>query len=249
MRDEQQGADVSALRAARGHVADTLKRQLTEMIWSGALVAGERLPPERALMQRFGVSRSVVREAINELSSRGLLKTRPGFRPIVSKPDYGTAMTSMGTVVSKLIADDPDGMRNLFETRMFLEAALARKAAVSARREDIQRLETALARNREAIGTRGQFEMTDAAFHHALYEIPRNPVFPIIHRAYVAWLYDHWRQIETTEKIDRMNYGGHEAIFTAIVDRDPEEAERAVERHLTMAWEQVRATFAFPDRR
>lgn len=249
MSDEERmaGSEVAAGSGEAGarRVSESVRRELTEMIWSGKLPAGERLPPERELMQRFGVSRSVVREAINDLSSRGLLKTRPGFRPIVSKPDYESALGSMGQMVTNLIANDEQGVWNLFETRMFLEAALARLAASSARREDIQRLEAALARNREAVGKRGEFELTDIAFHHVLYEIPRNPIYPAVHRAYVAWLYDRWRQIEVTEEIDRMNYAGHEAIFRAIVDRDPEAAEQAVRRHLTAAWEYVRATFKY----
>lgn len=252
MSDEERQTDVdgafpaSADRGVR-RVSEGVKRHLTELIWSGELVAGDRLPPERALMQRFGVSRSVVREAINDLSSRGLLKTRPGFRPIVSKPDYDSALGTMGQVVSNLIANDEQGVWNLFETRMFLEAALARSAAASARREDIQRLEAALIRNREAIGKRGEFELTDVAFHNALYEIPRNPIYPVVHRAYVAWLYERWRQIEANDELDRMNYAGHEAIFRAIVDRDPDAAELALRRHLTAAWEYVRVTFKFKD--
>ncbi|MGJ7511173.1 GntR family transcriptional regulator [Variovorax sp. GT1P44] len=235
-------ADIGARR-----VSESVKRRLTEMIWSGELVAGERLPPERTLMERLGVSRSVVREAINDLSSRGLLKTRPGFRPIVSKPDYDSALGAMGQVVSNMLADDERGVWNLFETRMFLEAALARSAAASARCEDIQRLKAALVRNREAIGKRGEFELTDVDFHNALYEIPRNPIYPVVHRAYVAWLYERWRQIEANDELDRINYAGHEAIFMAIVNRDPDAAELALRRHLTLAWEYVRVTFRYKD--
>lgn len=235
-------AQISVRSSAR-RVSDSVRSRLTEMIWSGALSQGERLPTERTLMQQFAVSRAVIREAISELSIRGLLRTRPGYRPIISKPDYGSAFGSMGLIVSNMVAADEQGVWNLFETRMFLEAALARSAAVNARREDIQQLSGALVRNRQAIGDRGNFELTDSAFHKVLYDIPRNPIFPVVHQSYEAWLYERWRQINADANLDRMNYVSHEAIFQAIVDRDPDAAETALRRHLTAAWELVRSTF------
>lgn len=233
-------------RTPARRVSDSVRSRLTEMIWSGALPQGGRLPTERALMQHFAVSRAVIREAISELSIRGLLKTRPGYRPIISKPDYGSVFGAMDLIVSNMVAADEQAVWNLFETRMFLEAALARSAAVNARREDIQQLSGALVSNRLAIGDRGNFELTDSAFHKVLYDIPRNPIFPVVHNSYEAWLYERWRQINADAALDRMNYVSHEAIFQAIVDRDPDAAETALRRHLTAAWELVRSTFQSP---
>ena len=103
-------------------------------------------------MQHFGVSRTVVREAIAKLAVRGLVEARPGFRPVVRKPDYEAAMDSLGHMVGHLVRDQ-DGVRDLFETRIFMEAALARHAAKSARKEDIDDLRLALERNRKAVAT------------------------------------------------------------------------------------------------
>ncbi|MCP3722420.1 FCD domain-containing protein [Paraburkholderia sp. CNPSo 3272] len=237
--DQSRNLGGSALRAPE------VRSQLAAMIQSGTIAVGERLPTERELMVRFGVSRSVVREAITDLSNKGLIKTRPGCRPVVCKPDLESALGALSHFVAQLTTRNEQGIRSLFETRMFMEAALARWAALHARREDIVELEAALAANKAAIGHPGRFEETDIAFHHVFYTMQRNPIFPALHHAYVQWLYHHWRSIVTTPAIDLMNYTGHAAIVSAVIARDPDGAEEAVRRHLNAAWEHVRSTFDF----
>ena len=230
-------------RAGR-RASEALHDRLASVILRGDLAVGNPLPSERELMRQFGVSRSVVRETIIALASQGLLKTRSGYRPLVSKPDYDSALESMDQLIAHLIAEER-GVKNLFDSRVFFEAALARWAALNARKEDIEDLKKKLLCNCESIGVRTVFEATDVAFHDVLYAIPHNPVYPAIHRAYVDWLRKPWSCIESTEEIDLMMYGGHEAISNAIIARDPDLAEEALRRHLNTAWEFVRSNFDF----
>jgi DNA-binding FadR family transcriptional regulator len=230
-------------------LADVVCEELAQMIQSGRIGEGARLPAERDLMHRFGVSRGAVREAIAALASRGLVETRFGHRPIVRKPDYQVAIDRLGTLVSHLVADRT-GAWNLYSSRIFLEAALARWAASHARRDDIEDLRAALEANRGAIGDSARFYETDTAFHAVLYRIPGNPIYPAIHKAYVEWLIQHWRSMRRSAEIDRMNYAGHQAIFEAIAARDADAAEEALRRHLGAAWEFVRSSFLTgPDER
>lgn len=234
-------ADADGRAETSSRPSDVLSERLVGLIAAGELEAGQRLPPERELMQRFGLGRSAVREAIAKLASRGLLITRPGFRPIVRKPGYETALEALGRSVGHLLADE-DGFWNLFESRIFIEGALARHAAAHARREDIAELREALERNRAAIGDSEAFYATDVAFHGVLYRIPRNPIYPVVHQAYVDWLMSHWRRMERSADVDWVNHAGHAAIFDAILARDPDEAEAALRRHLQVAWEFLRTT-------
>ncbi len=231
--------DDHATAAGGRRASDPLSERLAGLIAAGELVAGGRLPSERDLMRRFGVGRSAVRGAIAELAGRGLLATRPGFRPIVRKPGYETALDALGRSVAHLLEDE-DGVWNLFESRILVEAALARHAAAHARREDIEELRGALERNRAAVGDADAFYATDVAFHGVLYKIPRNPIYPVVHQAYVNWLMSHWRRMERSADVDRVNHAGHAAVFEAILARDPDEAEAAMRRHLQVAWEFVR---------
>ena len=235
---------VRQLRGAdpAGRLADVVSEELARMIQSGRLEEGARLPAERDLMQRFGVSRGAVREAIASLASRGLVVTRFGHRPVVRKPDYDLAVDKLGSLVSHLVADRM-GAWNLFKSRIFLEAALARWAAGHARRDHLESFRAALQANRDAIGDASRFYETDITFHAVLYGIPGNPIYPAVHRAYVEWLVQHWRSMKSSAEVDRMNYAGHRAIFEAIAARDPDAAEEAVHRHLGAAWEFVRSTF------
>jgi GntR family transcriptional regulator, sialic acid-inducible nan operon repressor len=240
------GEDRAGIRNGNGRLSDILTDRLSAMIASGELAGGERLPTERELMQRFGVSRSGVREAIANLASRGLLLTRSGYRPIVRRPDYDAALETLGHFVGHLLRDER-GVWNLFESRIFVEAALVRHAAAHAKREDVEELRRALERSHAAIGDSEAFYATDVAFHGVLYRIPRNPIYPAIQKAYVAWLMDHWREMKRSPDVDRLNHAGHVAIVEAIVARDPDEAEGAMRRHLQVAWELVRGTFVGRD--
>jgi DNA-binding FadR family transcriptional regulator len=240
--DQNQESPGRGAEGAVGRRSDAVAAELVRMIQSGAFQEGQRLPAERDLMQRYGVSRSAVREAIVSLANRGLIETRLGHRPIVRKADYEIAVDRVGNIVGHLVVDRK-GVWNLFETRIFIEAALARWAANHARRVDIDDLRAALDENREAIGDSVRFDETDAAFHAVLYRIPGNPIYPAIHKAYVEWLVQHWRSMRRGAGIDQMNHAGHQAIFEAIAARDPDTAEEAMRRHLVAAWEFVRSTF------
>jgi GntR family transcriptional regulator, sialic acid-inducible nan operon repressor len=240
--DQGQGSNRREASAYGGRRSDAVAADLVRIIQSGSLQEGERLPAERDLMQRYGVSRAAVREAIVSLANRGLIETRLGHRPIVRKPDYEIAVDKLGDVVSHLVIDRK-GVWNLFETRIFIECALARWAASHARRDDLEELRAALEANRGAIGDSLVFDETDATFHAVLYRIPGNPIYPAVHKAYVEWLTQHWRSMKRGPDIDHMNYAGHRAIFEAVAQRDPDNAEESMRRHLVAAWEFVRSTF------
>ena len=193
-------------------------------------------------MERFKTSRTVVREAITALSSKGLIETRPRFRPVVRKPGYDTALSSVGSVV-KLLLSEPNGVRTLYETRVFVERALVRDAARSATREGIAELRAALLANYETISDSEAFYRTDVAFHGVLYRIPQNPIFPAVHEAYTSWLAPHWERMPRSPDRNHMNYLSHKGIFDAILERDADAAEEALAAHLKAAWEYVRVTF------
>lgn len=225
-----------------GRAADTVVRRLSEKIQSGELVDGTPLPPERLLMEEFGISRTVVREAVQSLSKQGLLEARPRHRPIVRKPGYDAAISAMESVVHHLL-DNSGGVKNLFDTRILVEGALVRQAAQSAGKDDIAALKAALEANEAAIEDSEEFYRTDRAFHALLYDIPGNPVLPALHRAYVTWLSPQWLQMPRLPDRNRTNFDAHVQIFDAILMRDPDRAEAALRTHLEQAWCQVCETF------
>jgi DNA-binding FadR family transcriptional regulator len=232
----------SSVAPSRERAAALVVRAIEEQVISGALADGIHLPAERDLMDMFGVSRTVIREAVTLLASRGLLEAKPRFRPIVRRPGFEAAVAALDGIVTHLLKD-PAGVKNVFDLRILLESGLVRHAALNARREDISALEKAIEANQAAIEDSDRFYATDVAFHGVLYQIPRNPVLPAIHHAFVAWLAKHWERMPRSPERNRINYLRHRDIYDAIVARDPDGAEAAMRAHLNAAWEFVRGTF------
>lgn len=235
-RDHSKGFVVNDERAA-----DVIARDIERRIISGDLPDNTPLPAEKKLGNEYGASRTVIREAITALTNRGMLENRPRFRPIVRKPGFDAAFSTMGGIVQHLTSAK-QGVKTLFQSRVFLERALVREAAVRAQSSDIRDLRSALAANNAAIDNSEEFYATDIQFHRVFYGIPRNPIFPAIHEAYTLWLYEHWIKMERSPERNAHNYASHKAIYEAILERDADAAESHLERHLEDAWAFIEST-------
>lgn len=242
---DESDAPAETISRAAARAADAVVARIESRITSGELSDRAFLPAERELMAEYGISRTVVREAVARLASRGLIEARHRYRPVVRRPGYDAALSAASGVVSHLLGQT-SGVKNLYDMRVFLEAALVRNAALHARKDDIATLRAALAANEAAIPDSQLFYATDVAFHAVLYDVPRNPVFPAVHKAFTLWLAPHWERMLRSPERNRINYLSHRSIFEAVVDRDPDAAERTLQNHLGAAWEYVRGTFKEP---
>lgn len=222
--------------------ADELFQNFEQMIITGVLKDGEALPPEREIVETYKVSRTVVREAIHALSNKGLIEARPRFRPIVRKPGFDAAISTIESVVGRFLTQ-PDGVKHLFDTRIMIEASLVRDAAKHAKAEDLKSLKNALEVNYKAINDSDRFYDTDTKFHQVLYTMSDNPLLPSIHKAYKLWLSPYWLQMPKMPDRNEQNYNAHKAIYDAILMRNPDEAEQALRAHLNDAWNQVKEAF------
>ena len=202
--------------------------------------------PNGELIEEFAVSRTVAREAVRILASKGLVEAKPRFRPVVRRATYETALGVLGGIVHHLL-DQEGGVKHLFDSRIFIESALVRLAAEQATKDDIAHLRSALEKNGDAIMDSDLFYETDMAFHSVLYTIPRNPIFPSLQKSYTAWLEIHWQRMPRLPERNRRNFASHAAILDGILNRDPDAAENALRQHLADAWEQVRSTFEAAD--
>lgn len=227
---------------ATGRAADIVVQTIEERIHAGQLQDGHPLPPERVLMTEFNISRTVAREAIRLLSSRGLVVAEPRHRPVVRKPGFDAAVVAVGGIVTHLL-NQQEGVKNLFDIRVLVELSLVRQGAGEATKNDIAALNNALAANEQAIDDSETFYQTDTAFHAVLYQIPNNPVLPTIHRAFTTWLAPHWSKMPRMPERNKANFIAHKTIYDAILMRDPDAAEAAMRVHLENAWSQVHQTF------
>lgn len=219
-----------------GRVSDGIVKSLEAKILNGELLDGQPLPPERNLMQEYGSSRTVIREAVLALAGKGLLETRPRHRPIVRKPGADTALRALESSVSHLL-EETSGLRHLFQTRILIESGLVEYAAMHAKKDDLKALKSALEANEAAIEQSGVFFESDKAFHRVLYMIPANPVWAALFTLYEIWLFAKWGPIPEDRERNETNYLAHKAIYDAILMRDPQMASQALRAHLQVAWE------------
>ena len=201
------------------------------MIHEGHYSPGDQLPSERELMKQFGVGRPAVREALFALRKMGLVAISSGERARVTQPTPKVVFESLAGAARHLLGA-PDGVRHFQEARAFFEVGLARYAAQHATAEDLDSSSARWTHNRQALDNLHAFERTDVGFHYVLAVIPRNPIFTAIHEAIVAWLTEQRSITLRTPGEQFVAYRAHEAIYEAIVARDPNRAERAMRAHL-----------------
>jgi GntR family transcriptional repressor for pyruvate dehydrogenase complex len=219
----------------RSKLHELVSRRLEDMIRSGELKPGDRLPSERDIMAAFGIGRPAVREALLSLQNRGLITTESGRRARVTAPTVDSVFTSLDGVVGMMISKQ-ERLKNLFDARQFIEAAMARHAALVIDKAHLKQLREALEANRRAIGDRNLFMKTDIEFHRILFLVANNPVFDAVHTAVVTWLMERWAMIKRDEKTENLAYQGHQQIAIAVERRDPDAAEKAMNKHLSSSW-------------
>lgn len=156
-------------------VSDVIARDLEARILEGSLKPGDRLSPERELAVEFGVSRPSVREAIQNLVSRGLLTTRQGGGTWVTD----RLDTNFSDPWQDMVRHHPNVREDVLEFRYLLEGAAAERAAERATDLDIARLDLAFSRLEAAYAASDRAEQVaaDLAFHQAIAEAAHNVMF------------------------------------------------------------------------
>jgi GntR family transcriptional regulator, transcriptional repressor for pyruvate dehydrogenase complex len=146
--------------------------QLLEMVVSGGLDPGERLPPERELCERLGVSRTVVREALNLLEARGLISIEHGRGAVVS----GGNTDAVRDTLELILRVRPKALWELLEMREILEVEISGLAAERAEEEDVREMREQLSRMEALIDAPEGYVDADVEFHALLARSTGNEV-------------------------------------------------------------------------
>ena len=151
---------------------DKIIGQIKELISSGQLKAGDRLPSERMLSEKFGVGRTYVRDAIRKLEFYGILKTLPQSGTVVS----GMGITALEGLITDVLKLEGNDFRSLIETRVILETHCAALAAQRRTEADIAALEKALLAHKQKIDNEDYAVEEDFIFHLKIAEASKNSV-------------------------------------------------------------------------
>jgi GntR family transcriptional repressor for pyruvate dehydrogenase complex len=207
---------------------DRAAEQLVEIIASRDLADGKRLPSERALGSHLGVSRTVVREALNLLEARGLVRVEHGRGAIVRTDTSHVVRDALLTLLRVKSA----ALWDLHEIRKILEVEIASLAAQRAHPEDLQRMRSAVERMRARIGSPEGYIDADVEFHSHLARGTGNQV--------LLWMIEPIGQLlRASRQVSASRPGSarralreHETILHAVSAGDARRAREAMHAHL-----------------
>ncbi|MCG7405386.1 MULTISPECIES: FadR/GntR family transcriptional regulator [Caballeronia] len=215
-------------------LSDTVAQKLQKLIENGSFAATGKLPTEAVLAQEFGVSRTVIREAISRLKNEGMVEPRQGsgvfiveragIRPL--RIDYAQAV-------------EPGAVVQILALRRAIEAEVASEAAQRRTDEQLAAIDDALASIDEAVRDGRDGVAEDVAFHREIANATGNPYFlktltflnqyleagTLVTRGNEALREDFMRQVREE----------HAAIVEAIRAREPDAARHAAQTHLINA--------------
>ncbi|WP_417279798.1 FadR/GntR family transcriptional regulator [Celeribacter sp.] len=212
----------------------SVARQVELLILRGILRPGERLPSERDLAERLGVSRPSVREAVAELTDKGLLETRANAGIFVADV-LGSAFSP---ALVKLFGSHDEAVFDYIAFRRDMEGLAAERAAKMASDTDLKVIATIFEKMEAAHPKRNPTEEArlDAEFHLSIIEASHNVIMLHMMRSMFDLLREgvfYNRSVMFKQRTNRAQLlEQHRAIHDALQARDPEAARAAVTRHL-----------------
>ena len=222
-------------RVRRQKISGEVRRQLLDLIESGTVGPGEPLPSERELMERIGVGRPAIREAMQSLETIGLIEIRHGGRARVAEPSVGRMVDQVGQSMKHILFHSPASLENLKEARATLEREMASIAAKRRSAGDIARLEALVAEQAAALADPLAFRRLDGQFHREIAAVNGNPIFTALVEGLFTWLSDFHVDLVSSPGLEQLTLAEHRQILDAIARGEAEAAGAAMTDHLMRA--------------
>lgn len=211
-------------RALTQQVADVL----AERIISGEFPEESLLPSERQLCESLEVSRTVVREAIKALESRGLVRIERGRGTIVQEPQYGPLADALKMLIRRRehLIDDLLEIRKILEVHMVMRAAERRTEA------NLKNMDRFLEKMRASPNEPAGYVKADLEFHMEIARATQNPVLLVLLEPVSDLSLESRLTSYLGPKMVRLRAKQHEDILSCIRHRDGEGARAAMSKHL-----------------
>jgi GntR family transcriptional repressor for pyruvate dehydrogenase complex len=220
-------------KMAKDKLYESIAAEVERLIVGGMLKPGDILPAERELGERFGVSRTTVREAIKVLTQKGLLVVQTGRGAMVARPSFDVVTNSLTLLLKLEMAD----AQQLTEVRMALEPDMAALAAARATEEQARELET-IALKETTLANEGPARdlaatvALDITFHTQLWSAANNLVARAMLLSIQSLLHESMTATYETEGTLVRAAEAHLRVARAIHERDPRRAADEMRAHL-----------------
>lgn len=208
--------------------------QIRDLINLKNLEPGDKLPSERMLSEKFGVSRSNVREAIQKLEFYGLLN---------SIPQSGTFVANIGVIAMNgmiediLRLEDPD-FKSLVETRILLELKTVRLAALRRTDEDLQEMKNTLDAYTEKVLNNEDAVQEDLLFHLAIAKASGNSTMNTFMLIITPEIITNFEKYHVCDKsLAQKGIAEHQAIYEAIKNQNPQLAKQKMKEHFSVLYQ------------
>jgi GntR family transcriptional regulator, transcriptional repressor for pyruvate dehydrogenase complex len=218
-------------------LSDQVAHAIETEIRASRMAAGDKLPTEAMLVAQFGVSRTVVREAVSRLKSLGLVESRQGSGAFVKEAGFSPLQFDATSVVSKR------AVIQMVEVRRALEAEVAALAAQRRSANDIKCIQRASKMLDSAVKKGGDGVDEDVALHRAIADAAQNQ-FLISTLDYLRQFLHGATRVTRANEARRADFASqvqteHQAIINAIVGGDAVKARKAAARHMDNAIQRI----------
>ena len=224
----------------RRKLSDEVFARLKHMIETGELKAGDDMPSERELMERYGVGRPAIREAMQALAGKGLVEISQGERAKVLRITAETIIRQVDLPAKLMLSGSSDMLEYLKSARIFFERGMIREAAGKATPQHIADLKALVDKQRQSLGDADAFIDADMEFHQYIAAISGNPIFAAVSGAMLGWLKSYHTEMLIWTGRENFTLAEHEEIIRAIEKGNADLAEKALIKHL----ERSRALYA-----
>ena len=218
-------------RVKTSPTTDFVVSQVSELISRGELRPGDRLPPERELALRLGISRPSLRAGLRSLIAMGILRARQGSGTYIAEgpPQLDSEPLRMLAALHGFTYD------NMFEARRAIEESVAALAAERATPEQMATIAEELAEMYASLDDPQQYLRHDIRFHRAVGAASGNPILATLVEMVSEVMYERRRETigrahDFSESLEK-----HRQVYRAIRARRPDKAREAMHEHLVLA--------------
>lgn len=210
--------------------SDKIIHQIKDLISSGQLKPGDKLPSERQLSDKLGVGRTYVRDAIRKLEFYGILKTLPQSGTVVA----GLGITALEGLITDVLRLEGQDFHSLVETRVLLETNSAKFAALRRTEDDIISISNALDAYEKAVKDGKSAVEEDLLFHLTIAEASKNSVLNSLMLIVTPDILTFFKKNDVCSGDKPLSaLEGHHVILEHIINKDATQAEEAMRSHLS----------------